>query len=124
MNIVLVHDGILCRHLSVPLDQWCHLVLGFLCWIFCLDVWSTGGDGGVLKSPTTTVLSCICDFKSFSVCLMKLVALTLGACKLIIISSWLIAPFISMNWPSLSLLTNYKFDVHFVWYKYCCFYLF
>jgi hypothetical protein len=56
------------------------------------------GDRGVLKSPTTTVLGTICDFKFFSVCLMKLGALTLGACKLIIVTSSLyIAPFISMK---------------------------
>jgi hypothetical protein len=41
--------------------------------------------GGVLKSPTTTVLESICAFKSFSICLMKLGALTLGAYRLIIV---------------------------------------
>jgi hypothetical protein len=52
-------------------------------------------DTGVLKSPSTTVL------ESFSVCLMKLGALTLGAHRLIIvISFWCIAPFISRNCPS------------------------
>jgi hypothetical protein len=37
------------------------------------------GDRGILKSQTTTVLGSICGFKSFSVCLMKLGALTLDA---------------------------------------------
>jgi hypothetical protein len=45
-------------------------------------------DRGVLKSPATTVLVSICAFKSFSVCLMKLGALTLGAYKLIIVISF------------------------------------
>jgi hypothetical protein len=54
--------------------------------IFCLDDISIGGRG-VLKSPSTTVLECICAFKTFSVCLMKLGALTLGTCSLIIVIS-------------------------------------
>jgi hypothetical protein len=33
-------------------------------------------DNEVLKSPTTTVLELICAFRSFRVCLMKLVVLT------------------------------------------------
>jgi hypothetical protein len=45
---------------------------------FCLDDLSIV-DRGVLKSPTTTVFGSICCFKSFSVCLMKLGILTLGA---------------------------------------------
>jgi hypothetical protein len=60
------------------------------------------GDRGVLKSLTTTVLESKCAFKSFSVCLVKLVALTMAAYKLIVISFWCIAPFISMKCPSLS----------------------
>jgi hypothetical protein len=36
------------------------------------------GDRGVLKFPTTTVLESICGFKSFSICLVKLGAQTLG----------------------------------------------
>jgi hypothetical protein len=55
--------------------------------IFHLDNLSIG-DRRVLKSPTTTVLESICAFKSFSVCLMKLGALTLGAYRLIIIFSF------------------------------------
>jgi hypothetical protein len=58
-------------------------------------------------SPTTTVLEFIYVFRSFRVCLMKLGTLTLGAYKLIIvISSWFISPFISMECPSLSCLIN------------------
>jgi hypothetical protein len=38
------------------------------------------GERGVLKSPTITVLESVCAFKSFSVCLMKLSALTLCVC--------------------------------------------
>jgi hypothetical protein len=49
--------------------------------IFCLDDLSIG-DREALKSPNTTVLESICAFKSFSVCLMKLGALTLGAYSL------------------------------------------
>jgi hypothetical protein len=54
---------------------------------FCLDDLFIG-DKGVLKSPTTTVLKSACAFKSFRVCLMKLVALTLGAYRLIIVISF------------------------------------
>jgi hypothetical protein len=46
------------------------------------------GDRGVLKSSTTTMLDSTCAFKSFSVCLMKLGALTLGAYRLIIVVSF------------------------------------
>jgi hypothetical protein len=54
---------------------------------FCLDDLSIG-DSVVLNSPTIIViivLKCICAFKSFSVCLIQLGTLTLGAYKLIII---------------------------------------
>jgi hypothetical protein len=67
---------------QVPFYLWCHLVLGFLCLFFCLDDLSIG-DTGVLQSLTTTVLEYICAFKSVSVCLIKLGALTLGAYRLI-----------------------------------------
>jgi hypothetical protein len=78
MCIVLLQDGIFCRHLSGPLDLWYHGFLGFFFLLtFCLDDLSFG-DNGWLKSPTTTVLGFICDFKYLSVCLMKLGALTLG----------------------------------------------
>jgi hypothetical protein len=73
--------------------------------IFCLDDLSIG-DSAVLKSPTTTVLESLCAFKSFSVCLMKLGALTLGAYRLLIISLCCISLFISMKCPSLACLTN------------------
>jgi hypothetical protein len=104
--IVLLLDEIFCRHLLGPFGLWCHLVLGFLCWFF---VWMNYllVIGGVLKSPTTTVLESIYVFRSFRVCLMKLGALTLDAYRLtIVISFWCIAPFISMKCPSLSHLTN------------------
>jgi hypothetical protein len=100
--IVLLLDEIFCRHQLGPFDLWCHLSLGFLCWFFHLDDIYTG-DRGVSKSPITTVFVCMCALQCFSVYLMKLGALTLGACRLIIvISFWCIAPFISMKWPSLS----------------------
>jgi hypothetical protein len=44
-------------------------------------------DRVVLKFPTTTVLASICDFKFFSVCLMKMEALPLGAHKLAVVIS-------------------------------------
>jgi hypothetical protein len=31
MYIALLQDGILCRHLSSPLDLWCHSILELLC---------------------------------------------------------------------------------------------
>jgi hypothetical protein len=73
--------------------------------IFCLDDLSVG-DGGLLNSPTTTVLVSIYVFRSFRVCLMKLGALMLGTFRLIIISFWCISPFISKECPSLSCLIN------------------
>jgi hypothetical protein len=72
---------------------------------FCLDDLSID-DNGVLKSPTTTVLELRYAFRSFSVCLMKLGALTLGTYRLIIISFWYISLFIGMECPSLSHLIN------------------
>jgi hypothetical protein len=50
--------------------------------IFCLDDICIG-NRRVLKCPTTTVLESVYAFKSFSVCLMKLDALTLSRCTLI-----------------------------------------
>jgi hypothetical protein len=74
--------------------------------IFCLNDLSNSNKV-VLKSLITTVLESICAFMSFSVCLMKLGALTLGAYSLIIIISFCcIPPFISMKFTSLSHLTN------------------
>jgi hypothetical protein len=46
------------------------------------------GVRGVVKSPATTVLESTCAFKSFHVSLMNLGALTLGACRLIIVISF------------------------------------
>jgi hypothetical protein len=69
--------------------------------IFCLDDLSIV-DRVALKSPTTTVLESIYVFRSFRICLIKLIALTLGAYKLIIvISFWCISSFISMECPYL-----------------------
>jgi hypothetical protein len=74
--------------------------------IFCLDDLSIS-DRGVLKSPTTTVLESIYVFRSFRVRLKKLVALMLGAYRLInVMSFWCISPFISMECLSLSCLIN------------------
>jgi hypothetical protein len=106
------------RHPLGPFDLLCHLVLWFLYWFFCVDDLSIG-DRGLLKSPTTTVLESICSFKSFNVCLMKLGALILGAYRLIVISFWCIAPFISLKY-----IDQCKFEVYFFWYKYCYFCLF
>jgi hypothetical protein len=101
MYIVQKLDEIFCRHQLGPFDLWCALVLEFLYWFFVgrpIYWW-----WGVLKSPTTIVLECIYVFRSFRVCLMKLCALTLGACRLIIvILFWCIAPLISMECSSLS----------------------
>jgi hypothetical protein len=58
-------------------------------------------------SPTNTGLDSIYAFKSFSVCLMKLGALTLVAYRLIfVISFQCISPFISLECPYLSHLIN------------------
>jgi hypothetical protein len=63
---------------------------------FCLDDLAIGNKGE-LTSPTTTVLGSICGYKSFSTCLMKLGAWTLGAyvdnCYFLL----MYAPFISMK---------------------------
>jgi hypothetical protein len=99
-------DEIFYRHQLGPFDLWYHLVLGFLCWFFCLDDLPIG-KRGILTSPSTIVLESICAFKSFSVCLMKQGALALGAYRLIVVTFfWCIAPFISMECPSLSCVTN------------------
>jgi hypothetical protein len=72
----------------------------------------------VLTFPTTTVLLSLFDFNSFIACIMKLNALTLGISKLKhVISSWCMISFFSLKRPFLSLLT--KFEIHWVWYKYC-----
>jgi hypothetical protein len=97
MCIVLLQDGILYIYLSVPLDLWCHSILEFVFWFFCLDDLSLG-DRGVLQSPTTTVLGPISVFKYSSICLMKLRIPTLGAYELIVISSWCVISFIRMKW--------------------------
>jgi hypothetical protein len=34
MYIVFLLHEIFCRHPLGPFDLWCHLVLGFLCWLF------------------------------------------------------------------------------------------
>jgi hypothetical protein len=53
------------------------------------------------------VLESIYAFRSFRMCLMKLGALTLGACRsIIVISFWCISPFISMECPSLPCLIS------------------
>jgi hypothetical protein len=103
MYILLLQDEIFCRHQLSPFDLWCHLGL----WFLCLDNLSIG-DRGVLKSPTATMLGYICAFKSFSVCLVMLGALTLGAHMwIIVISFWCVVPFISMTSSThLSHLTN------------------
>jgi hypothetical protein len=78
MYIVQMLDEIFCRHQLGPFDLWCDLILEFLHWFFA---WMTYllVMGGVLMTPTMTVLESICVFKSFRVCLMKLCALILGA---------------------------------------------
>jgi hypothetical protein len=63
--------------------------------------------GGVLKFPTTTMLESIYSSRSLRVFLMKLGTLMLDAYRLIIIISFCcICPFISMECPSLSYLSN------------------
>jgi hypothetical protein len=108
-NVYCAVAGHLSRHLSFPLDLWCHLFLGFHCWFFCLEDLSFV-NRGILKSPTTTVLGSLCGFKSFSICLLKLGALKLGAYKLIIvISSWGMA--LLLVWSDLI----YFFWVIYIW---------
>jgi hypothetical protein len=102
MYIVQKLDEIFCKYQVSPLDLWCYLVQEFLYCFFCLDYLSIG-DRGVLKAPTTTVLESVYVFRSFRVCLMKLGALTLGAYRLVIVTSfWCISPCINMDCPSLS----------------------
>jgi hypothetical protein len=98
MYIVLLLDELFCRHQLGPFELWYHLALGFLCWFFCLDDLCIS-DREVLKSPTTAMLESIYAFKSFSICLMKLCALThnwvsqLGAYMLIIVLLFAPPPF-------------------------------
>jgi hypothetical protein len=102
--IILLQDGILCRHLSVPLGLWCYSVLEFV--DFLLSEWPLCWWWMSIKVFHHHCVGVYLWLKSFSVCFMKLGAPTLSACQLmIVISSWSIAPFVSMIWPSLSLLT-------------------
>jgi hypothetical protein len=67
-------------------------------------------------------LESICAFKSISTCLMKSGTLTLGAYKLIIVLMY--CPFYSYEMSSFVLFDQCKFEIYFVWYKYCYFCLF
>jgi hypothetical protein len=105
MGVMLLSDAIFCIQYLGPFDL-SSFSSQISLLIFCLNDLSIS-DIGILKYPSTTVLESICAFKSFSVCLMKLDELTLGASRLIIvISFWCIAPFVSMKCHSLSCLTN------------------
>jgi hypothetical protein len=117
MYIVQKSDEIFCRHQLGLFDIWCDLVLGFLYLFF---VWNLSiGDGGILGYPTNTVLEFIYVFRSFRVWLMKLGALTLGTYRLIIVTSfWCIYPFFSMSVLLIS-FDQCRFEVYFVWGKYC-----
>jgi hypothetical protein len=103
--IVLLLDKILCRFLVNTFRLCCHLILRFLGWLFCLNVLFIG-DNWVLKFLTIIVLGSICAFKSNSVCSLKLSALTLDAYMFTIIFCWWFVSYISMEWNSLSFLTN------------------
>jgi hypothetical protein len=107
MNIVWMLDEIFCRCHLGPFDLWCDLVLEFL-WFF---VWMTYllEMGAVLKSTITTMLDSICDFKCIRLCLMKLGALSLGSYRVIIVISFCCIP----------LFDQCRFEVYFVWCKYC-----
>jgi hypothetical protein len=87
MYIVLLKGEIFYWYLLGQFDLWCHLVLGFLYWFFCLDDLFIGYRR-VLTSPTTIMFGSISRFKSFNVCLMKLGTLTLGTYRLIIVTSF------------------------------------
>jgi hypothetical protein len=63
MYIVLLQTGIFCRCLS-PIRSMVSLSSGISLLTLCLNDLYFGGRR-VLKSPTTTVLGSICDFKSF-----------------------------------------------------------
>jgi hypothetical protein len=118
--IVLLLEEVFCIQQLGPFDLWCHLVLGFLCWFFAWMTYLLVIEEYYCLT-TTTVLESICALKFFSVRLMKLGTLTLGAYRLIIvIFFWCISPLVSMKCPSLS----HKFEVYFVWFKYCYSYLF
>jgi hypothetical protein len=84
---VLLLCEIFCRNQLGPFGLWCHFSFRISLLIFCLDDLPVG-DGGVLKSPTTTVLESIYAFTSFGVCLMKLGALNSGAYRLKIVISF------------------------------------
>jgi hypothetical protein len=101
MYIVQKLDEMFCRHQLGPFGLWYVLGLVFLYWFFVLMTYLLVIRG--IKVSHTTVLEFIYVFRIFSVCLMKLGALRLGAYKLIfVISFWCISPFISMQCPSLS----------------------
>jgi hypothetical protein len=111
MYIVLLFDEIFYRHQLGPFNLWCHLVpfVDF----FCLNDLSIG-ERVLLKSPTATVLESVYAFKSFSVCLMKLGALTLGAYRLINVIFLMYCPFYLYEVSFFVSFEQCKFEVYFV----------
>jgi hypothetical protein len=75
MYIVLLQDGILCRHMSFPLDLWCHLVLGFVDFFYLDDL--SIGYRGVSKLLTTLM----CYFCSLSLWCKLEITNSLIQCK-------------------------------------------
>jgi hypothetical protein len=109
---------IFCRHQLGPFGLLCDLVLEFLYWFF---VWMTYLLViGLIKVSHYHCVGVIYVFRSFRISLMKLGALTLSAYRFIrVISLWYISSFISVECPSLSCLINVKFEVYFIWDRYC-----
>jgi hypothetical protein len=95
------------RYLLCLFGLWCHLILKFPFWCFCL-CWCFDlsiVESVVFKAPTIILLGSICAFIYSSVCVIKLGALMFIVYMFIIVTFlWWIVPFINMKWLSLSLL--------------------
>jgi hypothetical protein len=112
MYILQKLDEIFCQ--LGPFDLWCDLVLGFL--NDFLFGWPIYWWWWVLKSPTTIVLESIYAFWSFRVCLMKLDSLILGDnCYFLLVYF----PFYLYGVSFFSSFEQCKFEVYFIWDKYC-----
>jgi hypothetical protein len=72
---------------------------------FCHDVISIC-ENGLFTSATITVLECVQDFMSGSICFIRLDALTVCIC-LKLYSLERLFPLLIMYWPSFSLVTNF-----------------
>jgi hypothetical protein len=117
MYIVQKLDEIYCRHRPGPFDLWCDLVLEFLYGFFVLMTYLLVTRG--IKVFTTTVLEFLYFVRSLTVCKMKLGAMTLGAYRLIVITSFWCFPFYYYRMSFFISFDQCRFEVYFARDKHC-----